>query len=284
MVIIMGEQRKALLLSLILCLAVVSISEIRIVKAESTIYIRADGNVEGTDSIQRFGNVYTLTENISSSVYVQRSDIVIDGAGFAINVDGRGIDLTHWVWVGQNPSNLLHNVTIQNLFMSNGSLIANGGGNHTFYNNNIWRILLYGCGYNKISHCSIDGINLDYGSSNNIVTENNLGYAVEYLSSNNTVDRNYWSNYKTKYPNATEIDNTGIGNQPYVYWIVEIPSSTSLIYQDEHPLMEPVAIPLTDSSPLNNVPEFPSWTPMLMTIIVFAIVLIIYKIKTKQTP
>ena len=272
-----------LILVMVLCFAVVSIPQITVVNSQSnTIYIRADGSVEGTDRIQRVGNVYTLTENISRTVYVQRSDIVIDGAGFAINVDGsHGVDLTHWVWVGQNPSNLLHNVTIQNLFMANGSVIANGGGNHTFYNNYIWRIYLYGCVYNKITHCTLDGINLDYGSSNNIVTENNLRDVVEYLVSNNTVDRNYWSGYLTKYPNATEIGNTGIGNQPYVYWIVDISSTMSLIYQDEHPLMEPVAIPLTDSSLSNNGPEFPSWTPLLIMLVAVMVVIAIYKRKLR---
>jgi len=42
----MGEQRTVLILSVILCFAVVSISEIGIVKAESTIYIRADGKYD----------------------------------------------------------------------------------------------------------------------------------------------------------------------------------------------------------------------------------------------
>jgi len=266
-----GQTRATLLMLLILCVLVVAFPNVEIVNAEGIIYIRPDGIVEGTDKIQRAGNVYTLTENISSTVNVQRSDIVIDGAGFAINVDGsHGIDLTHGVGVGQNPSNLLYNVTIQNLFMAKESVIANGGGNHTVYNNYILRVYLYGCGYNKITHCTLDGINLDYGSNNNIVTENNIRDAVEYLSYNNTVDRNYWSNYLTKYPNATEIGNTGIGNQPYVYWIVDIPSDMPLIYQDEHPLMKPVAIPLTNSSPSNNTPEFPSWTPLL--IMIFAVV------------
>jgi len=64
----MGERRPAFILVLILFFAVVSISEIGIVKGESTIYIRADGSVEGTDKIQRNGDVYTLTGDISSGI------------------------------------------------------------------------------------------------------------------------------------------------------------------------------------------------------------------------
>jgi hypothetical protein len=60
----MREQKTALSLFLILCFGTISISTIGIVKADSTIYIRADGTVEGTDKIQWEGNVYTLTDNI----------------------------------------------------------------------------------------------------------------------------------------------------------------------------------------------------------------------------
>ena len=41
---------------------------------------------------------------------------------------------------------------------------------------------------------------------------------------------NYWIDYKTNYPNAAEIDNSGIGNTPYV-----IDANNS----DRYPLMEP---------------------------------------------
>jgi parallel beta-helix repeat protein len=80
----MGEQRTAFTLLLILCFTVVSISQIRTVKAEGTIYIRADGSVEGTDKIQRDGNVYTFTDNIYEPLVVERDNIVIDGAGYSI--------------------------------------------------------------------------------------------------------------------------------------------------------------------------------------------------------
>ena len=47
---------------------------IQTVKPQSygTIYIRADGSVEGTDKIQRDGNVYTFTGNYDDSIVVER--------------------------------------------------------------------------------------------------------------------------------------------------------------------------------------------------------------------
>ena len=61
------------------------------VAAEGTVYIRADGSVEpSTAPIQRNGNVYTLTGDIRGSIVVERSGIVIDGAGFTLQ--GTGAD------------------------------------------------------------------------------------------------------------------------------------------------------------------------------------------------
>jgi parallel beta-helix repeat protein len=105
------DQKTALILFLILCFAVVSISKIEIVKAESTIYIRADGTVEGTDKIQRVGNVYSFTGNIDGSIVVDKDNIVVDGAGYTVQGTGtgKGIDL----------SGIRRNVTIQNFNIDN---------------------------------------------------------------------------------------------------------------------------------------------------------------------
>jgi hypothetical protein len=46
---------------------------------------------------------------------------------------------------------------------------------------------------------------------------------------------NYWSDYQTKYPEAEEIDNSGIENIPYVVYTGNI---------DHYPLAKPIA---TDS-------------------------------------
>ena len=67
---------------------------VRPVVAEETIYIRADGTVEGTDKIQRDGNIYTFTGNINESIVVERDNIVVDGAGYTLQgpgISGTGI-------------------------------------------------------------------------------------------------------------------------------------------------------------------------------------------------
>jgi len=61
---------------------------------------------------------------------------------------------------------------------------------------------------------------------------------VATTGGDNTVDRNYWSDYLTKYSNATEIDSSGIGNTPYVFYSHGAVGAL----QDNHPLMKPVSI------------------------------------------
>jgi hypothetical protein len=218
------------------------------VKSQPTgnIIIGTDGSVTGTTAIVQSGNTYTLTANITGKITVQKSNIVIDGAGYAIN--GEGIDFP----TSSVRDKLIYNVTIRNLIISTGRVFANGGGYHTVYNNYIYGIELWGTEYDNITHCTVASINLNYGGSYSTITENNIINGLDtFLASNVTVDRNYWRFYLTRYPNATEIGNTGIGNQPYV-----IDGSTPIINPDYHPLMKPVSIPLTGSSI-----EFPRPTP-----------------------
>jgi parallel beta-helix repeat protein len=95
-----------LVLLLFLSVVLVSLPKIRVVKADSTIYIRADGSVEGTDKIQRVGDFYTFTENVSNGpIFVEKDNIVIDGAGYTLQGgDGRGIVLSE-----------RNNVTVKNV-------------------------------------------------------------------------------------------------------------------------------------------------------------------------
>jgi len=161
---------------------------IQAVKAQSTetIYIRADGSVEGTDKIQRNGNVYTLTGNISVGIQVQKSYVVIDGAGYAVEGNGehgRGIDLSNGV--GQDPSRgSISNVTVKNLKIVN-CYYAIGNENtcnNTFVGNYIsdcdtgfW---ITGSGNNTLIHNTIQncttGISINYDSGGNVIVENNI--------------------------------------------------------------------------------------------------------------
>ena len=115
-------------------------------------------------------------------------------------------------------------------------------------------MLIGNCYYTNITYCTIIGSNttqaieMAMGADYNKITECNIiGGFAEDFSLNNTLDRNYWSDYLTKYPDAKEIGNSGIWNMPYF----------AASEQDNHPLINPVEIPLTDASTASNIPAFP---------------------------
>lgn len=164
---------------LVLLLTAVVVGFIRPVVANETIYIWADGSVEGTTHISSVDNVtYYFTDNINDSIVVQRDNIVIDGAGYTLQGtgNGTGIDLSD-----------RNNVTIKNMKIKE-------------FNYGIWLNMssdnsIYG---NHITESDSAGILLMY-SSNNSVYGNKLtandGYGIGlYESSNNTISCNNASN------------------------------------------------------------------------------------------
>jgi parallel beta-helix repeat protein len=91
---------KFICLALAFVLVFVCFPSIQNVKAESLIYIREDGSVEGTDKIQRDGNVYSLLEDLSGSIggmdvfiTIEKDNIVFDGNQKTIQGTGSGIGI-----------------------------------------------------------------------------------------------------------------------------------------------------------------------------------------------
>jgi parallel beta-helix repeat protein len=83
--------------------------------------------------------------------------------------------------------------------------------------------------YNRIFEndmlCSLYGIVLRGSSSNNSIFHNNFVGNQQHVSTDNSYNQwddgypsggNYWSDYKEKYPEASETDNSGIWNIPYI--------------------------------------------------------------------
>ena len=260
-------------------------------KAQSTnIYISPEGAVVGTNNIQRNGDLYVLTGNISSGIAVQKSNIILDGAGYTLQGHGgTGIDLTGNLT--EYPSlNEIRNVTVENLGIMdfNYSVNAHGSSGNTFFNDYMGNItndakggvlLYWNRGENNVTHCTIMGTVAIELSSFNTITENNLlGGIFLQLCGNETIDRNYWISYLTRYPNATEIDSSGIGNTPYAF---DTYREVTGILQDNHPLINPISIAnfgAPSPSPTPAVPEFPSLaSPILFILMVTAGLLVCFK-------
>ncbi|MCW4021830.1 MAG: right-handed parallel beta-helix repeat-containing protein [Candidatus Bathyarchaeota archaeon] len=108
---------KFVALVLVFALFFVSLPIIQNVTAKSSIYLREDGTVEGTDKIQRDGNVYTLIEDLSGSINpvdafitIEKDNIVFNGDDKTIQGTGNGIAIT---------SSGRANITIQNVRIVN---------------------------------------------------------------------------------------------------------------------------------------------------------------------
>jgi hypothetical protein len=270
----MGKIALLFVLSALIVLSL-CVASVEFVDAQflGNIYINPDGSVTGTSDIQRDGNVYTLTGNVSGGIQVQKSHVVLDGAGYAVegNGEGRGIDLTNGR--GQDPSRTeINNVTVKNLKILNfyygvdnvntnkntfiGNYIENcensfwiGGSNHIIT-------------LNTLNNASIA---INYAGGNNITKNNFINSLLTvWASMQPTVDGNYWSDYTTRYPNAKEIGNTGVWDTPYEYW-------ESVV--DNHPLTKPIS---------TTIPEFPSLIFVLPIIVAVSVGLLVYFKKDKR--
>jgi parallel beta-helix repeat protein len=220
---------RVIILALLLCALTKIILNTHISYAENTIYIRADGAVEpSTAPISSANNItYVLTSNINESITVERDNITLDGQEHTIQGagSGNGINLNGRI-----------NVTIKNMKIEN---FAYGiylylSSNITIFNNtitdNVWDGIYAVYTDTSTVHGNTISLNMRYGitlseSGNNRIFHNNFidnaNQTHLYESFNNVWDNdypsggNYWSDYEEKYPNATEIDDSGIWDTPY---------------------------------------------------------------------
>ena len=232
------------------------------------ITIKADGTITGnnTESINRIGRTFTLTANIEACVLViECSNILLDGQGNMINATK-----------GDNPALQLRdvmNVTVKKLEIfsrynsihlsssshcvvmdvktNNRIYVGDGSNFNTIINCDIKRLTIgsyRGANDNLIFKNTITEIFMRSGSNNrfyqnNFLLEESPGILFDAFWDNGHVG-NYWGNYSIKYPNASEIDNTGIGDTWYFierdpYSIKEYPASCI----DHCPLMYPWGTP-----------------------------------------
>lgn len=206
----------------ILCLSL----EAPRVEASGTIYIRANGLVEGTDKIVTADNVtYTFTDNINDSVVIERSNIVVNGNGYTLHGSGSGTAL-YW--------HIINNVTVRNTNIRD---FASGiqldiSYNSTVSGNTITNsqtgVHLQGGANNTVSGNTIanshTAIRL-YGSNNNVFLGNTLTNSSTYgvfcdgcsnnAVSTNTISRSGTSIYLTWGANNNELSENTITNSQY---------------------------------------------------------------------
>ena len=124
---------------------------------------------------------------------------------------------------------------------------------------------------NNITNCGI-GAGINKANNNNFSYNNFVDNAEQfsadewyaltfgYGGSKNTYDRNFWSDYQSKYPDAKEVDASGIGNTPYV-----INENNT----DYHPLMRQGDISASVPTPTPTTTGFTvGVTPTIIAVII----------------
>jgi parallel beta-helix repeat protein len=225
-----GEPASIIMLSLLVVSALALAHNVQPVKSDyvwtETIYIRADGSIDPpTAPISTVDNVtYVLTGNITSDadgIVVERSNIIIDGAGYTIQETGSG----YGFYLSNVNSVTIKSTNIKGFyyglyfyFSSNNTIFENNitnntegiylsySSNNTISGNNLTAnngdgIYLYSSSYNKLSGNSIENGAIGvaaYSSSynntlsSNIIMENSyMGIYLEGISdaviTNNTI-------------------------------------------------------------------------------------------------
>jgi hypothetical protein len=257
--------------------------------------IKPDGSIEpDTDVIwlQRNESTYTFVADISATITVQKAGITIDGAGHTLQGNPQASDLGGINLVGHDETfNAYSNVVVKNLRIRDfPEGIRTPSNNNSFIGNRFenTRIhILGGSGVGNVVKNNVfinSAVFVDYNiGGHDVITENNFfdsGTLVD-LADAPFVDRNYWSNYTAKYPNATEIVGLGIWDTPYVDDRYDWATGRSIDY---HPLVNPITdfeIPnfgiqnlptLTPYPTITTGPEPPKTEPVLTTLAIVIIV------------
>ncbi len=179
----------------------------------SGIQITSAGAVEGTDQIQRGGNVYTFTSDIQGTIVIERDDIVLDGAGYTLQGSGNGAG----VFLQER-----NGVTIKNMKISN------------FEHGIKFTWLSYGSPstprHNKVTgntitnnKCGILVYDFSSGSevSDNYIASNTYGVvtASNVVFRNNQFSNNDGAISEKSYTiNDIDVSNT-VNGKPVYYWV-----------------------------------------------------------------
>jgi len=205
------------------------------------------------------GNDYGIELEYSNNISISGNTIANNGrygiygsSCDSITCSGNTVtDNTNWgIYLSDSSGSILSDNTITknayglNYLVDSGIRLLGSGNilSDNIITNNARGIYLVGSGNilygNTITNNVEYGISISYSSGNNTIFKNNImnnqvvdpSEAVHINTWDDGATGNYWGDYKEKYPNATEVNGSGIWNISYV---IDEDS------QDNYPLIEP---------------------------------------------
>ena len=224
---------SGLMLTLLLVSILFVVFDMPVVVASGTIYIRADGSIDPpTAPIQRNGDIYTLTSNITSDadgIIVERDNIVLDGAEYTLQ--GTGVYESKGIYLYRRNNVTIKNMTIRAFYSgirldsSSSNIISE----NNVTSNNYHGIFFYPYSDNNFVFGNTIANNSAYGfclqdSDNNTISGNtvdNSTYGIALVSSEltrsnniasgNVVDDNFYGITLYAYSGIT-VDGNNIKN------------------------------------------------------------------------
>jgi hypothetical protein len=245
------------------------------------IKIYADGTITPqTEQITRSGATYTLTDNLDGTqIVIECSNIIFDGNGYSITLMNSGSN--PGIHISYSTNTTIKNMQVKTPLytgilmhdcsdchitgIKSSGFIELRQSSHNVMCENTSPLFLKS-DYNQIFRNNITGLALWAGSNtfyqNNILLDSGyIPYADEANFWDNSSIGNYWSDYATRYPDASEVGQTGIGDTPYVLNADNI---------DHYPAMYPFnmengAIAVPNREPAPQLFSFP------FSVVVFAL-------------
>ncbi|MCW4023061.1 MAG: right-handed parallel beta-helix repeat-containing protein [Candidatus Bathyarchaeota archaeon] len=183
---------------------------VNIISEFKTIYIRADGTVDGTGNIHQEKNIYTLTGNIYDPLVIKKDNIIIDGSNYTLQGTGtnRGIELSD-----------KKNVTLKNfeitgfetgIYIYDHSEPRNNTISANIITNNTYGIYIEHAHNNTIS--------------GNTITNNEYGIYLQEsrfdVLRNNSLTNNCYSFTVDNSNFVNDVDTSNlVDGKPMIYWI-----------------------------------------------------------------
>lgn len=280
-----------------------------------TIVIRPDGSISPSNvPIQRDGNTYIFTDNIYATMKIQRSNVVLNGAGYTLQGPFNGSTAGAWV-IGEGPNQVpegtlaeytigvdlggrnVENIVVKNLNIKNFSIgLYMWTKNNTVIGNaiceNILGVLISGSNTTVINnHIADNKQGLFFGFNNpsdipgDIYIWNN-GFVNNVMQINGCLCDEYpedeephaWDNGKSgnywSDYTGVDADSDGIGDTPYV---VDVQN------QDRYPLMQnPATIPSPSTLPLEGAHQVETLVLVVSVPAVLAVVLLAFKLLKRR--